>query len=225
VAVRYSLLICSVLLWVGASTFAQNSRLYSPRNIDALENENRDDWQKPVQVVEALGIVSGATIADIGTGSGYFVPYLSKATGPEGHLFAVDIQQEMLAFVERKVGERGLVNVTTVLSQENDTRLEPGSVDLALLVDVYHELRSPKALLSNIKNVLKPQGRLAIIDFYSDKEVPVGPTRRYRVPRERLVSEAKAVGYKLTEEHAFLPYQYFLVFEVRSSTDAKREDP
>lgn len=221
---RLSLLICFVLFWASAFATAQNSRLYSPRDIDALENESRDDWQKPIQVVEALEIEAGAIIADIGTGSGYFVPHLSKATGPDGHLFAVDIQQEMLAFVERKVGETGLVNVTTVLSQENDTRLKSGAVDIALLIDVYHELRSPKALLSNIKNVLKPNGRLAIIDFYSDKDVPVGPTRRYRVPRERLVAEAEAVGYKLVEEHAFLPYQYFLVFDVRDSTDANREE-
>lgn len=220
---RLSLLF-SVLIWASALAPAQNSRLYSPRDIDALESESRDDWQKPIQVVEALDIDYGSVVADIGTGSGYFVTHLSKATGPNGRLFAVDIQQEMLAFVERKVGETGLVNVTTVLSQENDTRLEPSTIDLALLVDVYHELRSPKALLSNIKNVLKPDGRLAIIDFYSDKDVPVGPTRRYRVPRERLVTEAEAVGYKLAEEHSFLPYQYFLVFEVRDGTEAKREE-
>lgn len=222
---RLSLLIFTVLIWASALASAQNSRLRSPRDIDALEKESRDDWQKPIQVIEALQIESGSNIADIGTGSGYFVPFLSKATGPDGRLFAVDIQQEMLAFVERKVGEIGLVNVTTVLSQENDTRLEASNIDLALLVDVYHELRSPKALLSNIKKVLKSDGRLAIIDFYSDKEDPVGPTRRYRVPRERLVAEAEAVGFKLAEEHTFLPYQYFLVFDLRDGTEAIREEP
>lgn len=222
---RISLLICFALSWASLVAPAQNSRLYSPRDIDALENESRDDWQKPVQVVEALHIEAGSTIADIGTGSGYFVPFLSKATGPDGRLFAVDIQQEMLAFVERKAGENGLDNVTTVLSQENDTRLEAGAVDLALLVDVYHELRSPKVLLSNIRSVLKPDGRLAVVDFFSNKDVPVGPTRRYRVPRQRLIAEAEASGFELVEEHSFLPYQYFLVFDLRAGTDAKREEP
>mgnify|MGYP001817218591 CR=1 FL=1 len=222
---RISLLICFALSWASLVAPAQNSRLYSPRDIDALENESRDDWQKPVQVVEALEIEAGSTIADIGTGSGYFVPFLSEAVGPDGRLFAVDIQQEMLAFVERKAAENGLDNVTTVLSQENDTRLEAGAVDLALLVDVYHELRSPKALLSNIRSVLKPDGRLAVVDFFSNKDVPVGPTRRYRVPRRRLIAEAEASGFKLVEEHSFLPYQYFLVFDLRAGTEANREEP
>ncbi len=222
---RISLLIFFALSWASLMAPAQNSRIYSPRDVDALENESRDDWQKPVQVIEALQIEAGSTIADIGTGSGYFVPFLSKAVGPDGRLFAVDIQQEMLAFVERKVGEIGLINVTTVLSQENDTRLEAGTVDLALLVDVYHELRSPKALLSNIRSVLKPDGRLAVVDFFSNKDVPVGPTRRYRVPRQRLIAEAEASGFKLVEEHSFLPYQYFLVFDRRAGAETEREDP
>lgn len=197
---------------VGTLAIAQNNRPFSPRNIDALENESRDEWQRPGLVIEALEIQPGEVIADIGTGSGYFVSHLSRATGADGRLFAVDIQQEMLAFVERKVDELGLSNVTTVLSQENDTRLDPRSIDLALLVDVYHELRTPKALMTNILGVLKPEGRLAIIDFYDDIDVPVGPPRRYRVPKKRLIAEVEAAGFRLTEQHAFLPYQYFLIF-------------
>jgi ubiquinone/menaquinone biosynthesis C-methylase UbiE len=211
-----------VLAAAGTAAMGQDGRLFNPRDVDALEDENRDQWQKPAQVVEALQIEPGSVVADIGAGSGYWVPYLSQTIGPEGKLYAVDIQQDMLAIVERKVNELRLANVTTVLSQENDTRLEPHSVDLALLVDVYYELRSPQALMSNIKEILRPRGRLAIIDFFAGKESPgIGPPRRYRVPEQRLVNEVQSVGFELVERHTFLPHQYFLVFEAKG-TSAER---
>lgn len=214
-----------VLTTASTVSGAQDGRLFNPRNADALENESRDAWQMPAEVVEALGIHPGSVVADIGTGSGYFVPYLSEAAGPAGKLYAVDIQQEMLALVERKVGELGLSNVTTVLSQENDTRLEPHSVDLTLLVDVYHELRSPKALMSNIRNGLTPDGRLAIIDFFPNQEIPVGPPRRYRVPQRRLIDEVESAGFTLVEQHSFLPYQYFLIFALAEGSGEEKNKP
>jgi ubiquinone/menaquinone biosynthesis C-methylase UbiE len=205
---------------VSAAT-AQNGRVLNPRNVEALENESRDAWQKPAEVIKALGIQPSAVVADIGTGSGYFIPYLSQAA-EEVH--AVDIQQEMLVFVERKIAELGLDNVNTVLSQENDTGLEPDSVDLALLIDVYHELRTPKALLTNIKEILKPNGRLVIIDFVSDKVIPdIGPIRRHRVPEKRLTTEVQATGFQLAERHGFLPYQYFLVFTIVPDPERRRQ--
>lgn len=213
-----------VLAAAGAAATAQDGRLFNPRDVAALENDNRDQWQKPAQVVEALELEPGSVVADIGTGSGYWVPYLSQTIGPAGKLYAVDIQQEMLAFVERKVNELRLTNVTTVLSHENDTRLEAGSVDLALLVDVYYELRSPRALMSNIRKILKPKGRLAIIDFDAGKESPgVGPPRRYRVPEQRLVKEVQSVGFELAERHSFLPHQYFLVFVAVEGAGVERQ--
>jgi ubiquinone/menaquinone biosynthesis C-methylase UbiE len=212
-----------VLAAAGTAATAQDGRLVSPRDIDALENDNRDQWQKPAQAVEALGIEPGSVVADIGTGSGYFVQHLSQAIGPSGQLYAVDIEQEMLAIVERKVNDLGLTNVTTVLSQENDTRLEPGSVDLALLVDVYYELRSPQLLMTNIRKILKPNGRLAIIDFDSEKQIAgVGPPRRYRVPEKRLIKEIQSVGFELSEKHSILPHQYFLVFTATEGARTER---
>jgi ubiquinone/menaquinone biosynthesis C-methylase UbiE len=212
-----------VVFTAAGTVTPQDGRLFNPRDVDALENDSRDQWQKPSMVVEALQLPPGSAVADIGTGSGYFVPYLSQAIGPSGKLYAVDIQQEMLGFVERKVSELGLTNVTTVLSQENDTRLEPGSVDLALLVDVYYELRSPRELMSNIRRILKPSGRLAIIDFDSEKEIPgIGPPRRHRVAEQRLVKEVRSVGFELAEKHSFLPHQYFLVFTLTEGEGTER---
>ena len=125
----------------------------------------------------------------------------------------MDIQPEMLAFVERKVGELGLTNVITVLSQEADTHLDLESVDLALMVDVYHELGSPSSLLSNIRSVLKTDGRFAIVDFKREKEAAeIGPPLSHRVPQERVISELKRTGFELVETLTILPYQYFLLF-------------
>jgi ubiquinone/menaquinone biosynthesis C-methylase UbiE len=191
----------------------RSPRVFNPKNAELLEEPSRDGWQKPTQVVPALKLEPGDVVADIGTGSGYFVPYLSAAVGPSGLVLAVDIQPEMLAFVERKVGELGLTNVITVLSQEADTRLEPESVDLVLMVDVYHELGSPSSLLSNIRSALKLGGRFAIIDFKRHKEAAeIGPPLNHRVPQERVISELKRAGFELVERLSILPYQYFLVF-------------
>jgi ubiquinone/menaquinone biosynthesis C-methylase UbiE len=167
----------------------------------------------PARVVEALELEQGEVIADIGTGSGYFIPHLSRSVGGDGRVYAVDIQQEMLAFVQRKVVDLNLTNVVTVLSQETDTRLSAGSVDLALMVDVYHELGSPRTLLANIRNVLKSNGKFAIVDFHAHKEATVvGPPLSHRVPEKRLIDQVKQAGFRLVERHTFLPYQYFLVF-------------
>lgn len=213
------ILLATCLLSLSGSVLAagqqapRSPRVFNPKNAELLEEPSRDGWQKPAEVVMALKLESGDVVADIGTGSGYFVPYLSKAVGPSGRVLAVDIQPEMLAFVERKVGELGLTNVITVLSLEADTRLDPESVDLALMVDVYHELGSPSSLLSNIRSALKTDGRFAIVDFKREKEAAeIGPPLSHRVPQERVISELKRTGFELVETLTFLPYQYFLVF-------------
>ena len=175
----------------------------------------RDTWQLPDRVTEALEVSPGARIADVGCGPGYFVPYLSRATGSSGRVSAVDIQSGMLSLVERQAARLGLGNVDTVLSKETDTGLEPRSVDLAVMVNVYYELGAPGALLENLAEVLETEGRLAIIDYRVDRMAePVGPPLSHRVPQERVVAEAERAGFRLQKTHDFLPYQYFLVFEL-----------
>jgi len=187
--------------------------IFNPQDAAQLDQPSRDAWQKPDEVVDSLRLRSGDVVADIGTGSGYFVPYLSQSVGSSGRVYAIDIQPEMLAFVQRKIAELEINNVTPVLSQEADTRLPPESVDLAFMADVYHELGSPGALLANIHSTLKPGGRLAIVDFKAAKEADrVGPPLSHRVPKDRLIAELERAGFTLTETIELLPYQYFLVF-------------
>jgi len=213
-------LLIAWLALVPAQETPRSPVIFNPQNAAQLDQPSRDAWQLPSEVVTSLKLREGNVVADIGTGSGYFVPYLSKAVGASGRVFATDIQPEMLAYVQRKISELDLRNVTTVLSQEADTRLEPASVDLALMVDVYHELGSPAPLLSNIHAVLKPNGRLTIIDFKANSESDrVGPPLSHRVPKDRLIAEVERSGFTLVESIDLLPYQYFLVFS------GKRETP
>lgn len=201
------------LFFTGLAAPQPPSTLIGPGAQEDTEHTHRDRWQLPDQVVTALGIRPGDVVADVGAGAGYFVPYLSRRAGPTGRVYAVDIQQEMLGYVERTVERRGLKNVRIVLSQENDTRLAPGSIDLSLLIDVYAELGSPRPLLANLRQVLKPSGRLAIIDFRPDKTAAdAGPPLSHRKPERRVVSELEAAGFRQIERHGFLPYQYFLIF-------------
>jgi ubiquinone/menaquinone biosynthesis C-methylase UbiE len=163
--------------------------------------------------VAALGIRPGQVVADVGCGSGYFVPYLSRAVGAGGRVYAVEIQQEMLDYVERKVERLRLKNVATFLSQETSTGLPPGSIDVALLVDVYAELGAPRALLADLRSVLKGDGRLVVVDFRPDKRAAaVGPPLSHRIAERRVKAELEAASFRLLERHDFLPYQYFLVF-------------
>jgi ubiquinone/menaquinone biosynthesis C-methylase UbiE len=180
------------------------------------EQPGRDEWQQPEKVVATLGLQAGQSVADVGCGAGYFVPYLARAVGRSGRIYAIDIQPEMLALVEQKIARLSLQNVETVLSKETDTQLPEGSVDLALLVDVYAELGAPRALLANLREVLKPEGRLVVIDFKPERAaIAVGPPLSHRLPPRRVIAEVETGGFRLVEQHAFLPYQYFLVFARR----------
>lgn len=196
--------------------FAQNR---APGVLDRLPDEEhpgRDGWQQPEKVVAALRLHNGQTVADVGCGSGYFVPYLARAVGGSGRVYAIDIQPEMLAYVERKIERLALKNVATVLSQETDTQLAAGSVDVALLIDVYAELGAPRALLANLRDVLTPSGRLVVIDFKPEKgATAAGPPLSHRLAARRVTAEIESAGFRLIERHTFLPFQYFLVFETR----------
>ena len=209
-----------VMTLVSAAT-AQNGGVFNPRNVEALENESRDSWQKPIEVVKALEIEPSSVVADIGTGSGYFIPYLSQAAGK---VHAVDIQQEMLVFVERKIAEHrtGERQHGAFPGERHRSRAWLGRHSSS-----HRRLpRAPNAqsALDQHTEILKPNGRLVIIDFVSDKVIPdIGPIRRHRVPEKRLTAEVQATGFELTERHGFLPYQYFLVFTVVTDPEPGRQ--
>jgi len=173
-----------------------------------FDDPKRDEWQKPHEVMGALGLAPDATVADIGAGTGYFAVRLAHMV-PKGRVYAVDVETEMVKHLARRAAAQGLANLMAVRGSPDNPRL-PGKVDLVLLVDVYHHIEDREAYFPRLRGMLKPAGRIAVIDFKPGS--PQGPPADQRIPAESVKAELDRAGLLFTEEHAFLPYQYFLVF-------------
>lgn len=176
--------------------------------IAKMEDPSRDEWQKPDEVLRALGVHRSETVCDIGAGPGYFSIRLARAGA---NVFGVDVEPQMLTVLRDRV-HQAHVNVTPVLSLPDDPLLPDGSCDLILVVDTYHHFPDGVAYLRRLGRALKPGGRLANIDFHK-RELPLGPPVEHKVAREDFLHAATAAGYTLVKEETFLPYQYFLVFK------------
>lgn len=174
-----------------------------------FDDPERDAWQKPHDVIQALALKPDAVIADIGSGTGYFSMRFANMT-PKGRVYGVDIEPDMVKYLAERAKREGLKNVTAVAGAPDDPRL-PEKADLIILVDVYHHVGDRERYFRNLQKSLKPGGRIAIIDFRMDS--PEGPPKSARIAPDRVKDELKRAGYALSQEHAFLPNQYFLVFE------------
>ena len=193
----------------------QHRRLFPPQDLGLLEAPDRDIWQHPDQVMDKLGIAEAAVVADIGAGAGWFTIHLARRVGPNGRVYAEDVQSEMLAAISRRVNALGLTNVRPILGSDSDPMLPAQTLDAALMVDAYHEnadLNERVSLLRNLARALKPGGRFGLIDFKLQGSGP-GPAPEERVSPETVISEARAAGLQLVSQETFLPYQYFLIFK------------
>lgn len=214
---RVTLVLTAIaLLWLaaadaGAQERARHGRLFPPQDLGLLEGPDRDAWQKPEQAMDALGIADGAVVADLGAGGGWFTIRLARRVGPNGLVYAEDIQPQMIEAITRRVQREGLRNVRTIRGTQRDPKLPRDSLDAVLIVDAYHEMEDPVALLRNVARALKPRGRIGIIDFKKDGGGP-GPPLDERVDSEAIVRDAQAAGLRLLGQEHFLPYQYFLIF-------------
>jgi len=182
--------------------------------VGALEDPKRDAYQKPHEVVHALGLKPGEIIADIGAGSGYFTFHLARHVGEKGKVYAVDVSPEMILHINRRIREFKMNNVVSVLADSDDPLLPDQSVNRFFICDVWHHIENQTKYLSLMKKMLKPGGEIVMIDFHK-KELPVGPPMNMRIAREDVIKRLESNGYRLTKEHTFLPYQYFLVFVPR----------
>jgi predicted methyltransferase len=174
-----------------------------------FDDPKRDAWQKPHEVIQALALKPDAVVADIGAGTGYFATRLAHMV-PKGRVYAVDTEPDMVRHLNERAKRNRLKNLSAVTGTPNDPRL-PQKADLVLLVDVYHHIGERERYFSKLSGNLKPGGRVAIIDFRMDS--PEGPPKAARIEPERVKAEMKRAGYELAQEHAFLPRQYFLVFQ------------
>jgi len=211
-------------LTVGAIVLAQKkhegdyAKHHTPHSAEDylrhLEDPARDEWQKPGQVVEALGLQPGWTVADIGAGSGYFALRFAPVVGAEGEVLAVDIDPKLLEHVSKRAGEQGFFNVHPIQGAPDNPRLAPQSVNVFFLCDVIHHIEKRQDYYKHMARALRPGGRVAVVDFHK-RPLPVGPKPEMKIDREEMIREFESAGFRLAGEHAFLPHQYFLVFEPR----------
>lgn len=181
-----------------------------------LDDPERDAWQMPERLVRELGISRGMTVADLGCGSGYFLPYLHAAVAPDGHVLGEDIDAELLAIAHQKVEQQGLTTVTLREGLPADPRLEAGRYDFVLLVDTYHHILDRPTFLGHVRRSLRPQtGRFVVVDFRED--ATRGPPRQHRIPRADVIRELGQAGMRLDRELTFLPHQFVLVFAASST--------
>ena len=170
------------------------------------QEPDRYTWQYPERVIKALKLEEGIKVADLGSGTGYFTFRLAEAVGSSGKIYAVDIDAEMNASIDKQAVAKQIENVKTILAVGHDP-LIPEPVDLIFSVNAYHHLKDRADYFRNVARYLKPDGRVAIIDFRE------GAFRHF-TPRKTLLEEFKAAGYNLDKNHGFLPRQNFLVFSL-----------
>lgn len=173
-----------------------------------FDDPERDAWQKPHAVIDALALKPDAVIADLGAGTGYFAARLANML-PKATVYAVDVEPEMVKYLGERAKREGLKNLKPVAARADDARL-PAKVDLVLLVDVYHHIENRERYFRTLAASIKPGGRVAVIDFRLDS--PEGPPREARIAPDKVKAELSAAGYALAAEHGFLTRQYFLVF-------------
>jgi len=207
----------AALVALAGLSAAQTPHTHQHRFSDAekwahmFDDPERDAWQKPHQVIQALALKPDTVVADLGAGTGYFSVRLARML-PTGTVYAVDVEPDMVKYLGERAKREGLGNLKPVASSASDARL-PAKVNLVLLVDVYHHIEDRERYFHKLSGSLAPGGRVAVIDFKLDS--PRGPPKSSRVPPERVKAELARAGYALTAEHAFLPDQYFLEFSRR----------
>jgi predicted methyltransferase len=189
--------------------------LFAPQDLGLLEPPDRDQWQRPEQIMDALQIAEGSVVADLGAGGGWFTAQLSSRVGPNGVVYAEDIQPAMIEVIERRKAREDLRNVRTVLGTPSDPRL-PRGIDAALIVDAYCEMEIPPGdpvmILRRVSDSLKPEGRIGIVGFNPGGGGP-GPEPDQRVNEDAVINAAAAAGLRLiARDPRVNQFQFLLVF-------------
>jgi ubiquinone/menaquinone biosynthesis C-methylase UbiE len=212
--------VCGLLLLVHSLAWAQGVHPVSGRKYAGVMGANGADWlvrpereseEQPDAALDAIGIARGSAVADVGAGAGYMTWRLAARVGPAGKVYANDIQPKMLDLLRRNMEQRKIANVETVLGAIDDPRLPSAAIDLVLLVDVYHEFSEPQKMLRHIRESLKPDGRLVLLEYRAeDPNVPIRPEHKMTVEQAR--AEVEAEGYRLDKVLETLPRQHILIF-------------
>ena len=167
---------------------------------------------QPDRILSSLALQIGSNIADYGSGGGYFTLRFARAVGPRGRVFAVDINPSFLSYISDTAAKAGLSNIETVPAPKLANRIQPGSLDLIFSRDVYHHLSNRPAQFSDLARYLKPDGRLAIIDWLPEASRFFGPPAGHRTAPETIIRETQSAGLTVQERHSFLQRQSFFIF-------------
>lgn len=206
-----SMLATGAFGWLLCAAQEHGQHRHPPRSADeyakVLESPERDAWQQPHKVIQALALRKDEAVADIGAGSGYFTRRLAHHAAK---VYAADVDPKLL----EKTTASSPANVETILATPDDPRLPPAGIDTIFICDVLHHIEGRPAYYAKLKSSLKPGGRIVIVDFYK-KKLPVGPPPEMKLSPEQVKNEFTAAGFALAKSHGFLPYQYFLEFKVK----------
>ena len=176
-----------------------------------LERSERELEEEPDKALDALGPLSGLTVADVGAGSGYFTVRLASRVGTHGRIYANDLQPEMLKMLAARLARDNVRNVTLIQGLTDHPKLPASSIDLVLMVDVYHEFSEPQKMLRGIRDALKPGGRLVLLEYRKeDPEVPIRFEHKMSIAEAKL--EVEAEGFTLARTDNRLPRQHILIF-------------
>ncbi len=180
-----------------------------------LVSPEREKLERPEEVLDRMKLQSGQLVADLGAGVGWYSLRIAKRVAPSGAVFAVDVQQGMLDQLQARMKEAGVRNIYPVLGGEADPMLPEGKMDWILLVDVYHELAQPQAMLAKIRQALAPEGKVALVEYRAEQDPATLPVR---IPRDHQMTIAEVLrewlpaGFELVEFHEFLPAQHYFIF-------------
>jgi len=189
----------------------RTGHLFPPENLGLLESPDRAAWQKPDQIMDSLGIADGSKVADIGAGAGWFTIQLARRVGPNGLVYAQDVQRQMLEATRRRVSREGLQNVQTVLGTGTNPNLPKGSLDAILVVDVYPEVDDRVTFLRSLSRALKPNGRIGVVNYKPGQGGPgPAPNEGVRVESAAVEADAHAAGLRVLGREN-LPFQYLIV--------------
>jgi ubiquinone/menaquinone biosynthesis C-methylase UbiE len=210
-AITLALVVLVSLAHAQTQTKRQTAPVMSSAGADWLMRPERIKEEDPDRMLMSLDIKKGAVVADIGAGVGYHVWRLSDIVGPSGKVIGEDIQEGMIQLMKKNIDDRKLRNVEIILGGPADPKLPSNAVDLVLMVDVYHEFSDPVAMMRHVKDALKPDGRVVLVEFRKeDPAVPIQPLHKMSVPDVR--SELEPLGFKFQRSLEFLPWQHIIFF-------------
>jgi ubiquinone/menaquinone biosynthesis C-methylase UbiE len=194
--------------------------VFGHENWQWLEREGREEAERPDVVIRAMNVEDGDVVAEIGSGTGFFARRLARAVAPSGKVYANDIQPGMLDKLKELAGQEGITNIVPVLGTETDPNLPAGQMDWILLVDVYHEFQKPEPMLAALRRALKPNGRVALVEYRLEGDSASHISLPHRMSVEQVLSEWEPAGFTLVETIETLPAQHLFLFSLRRGARA-----